>query len=629
MKRTIFTVAMFLSALAVQGQTCPTPTTTGAYVTMDPTYQLGSYTQGKTNIGLCWNNSTNDKLTASQFRVFYDANAFAGVDTITMSNTSFASYLQYSDNPTLGYVTITMTYTGTDPNFTLPNGAMFNVTLNHKPALSTTYLSPLAMTFVGTTPFSQLATTQSGNDYTLSLQNFGGVFLPQTFSYRGRFLNVTGTGSKNIPVVLEKSLKNTSTWVSVDTSTSGLDGRWAFTNVSVDTSAWNVRINVKGDTLGYGNIVTTSDAQQVNKFVLGTQSPSGFDFYTSDVNGDNSVSVSDVYSIFARVSGRFNSWVNSVKDVLFFTDSEYTTINGSSTNFRSTIPGQTNFTKLIGNNEPDSVTYYVASPGDVNGTGFKMARMIPIEIVNPNNANQYIIDVTTHYDMDLESIEVNFPTLGVNEGDLVSIPVKLKTGTIELGSLQVAMKYDSDLLEFVELTNELKPGNWVSFINTSDNVVEWGGYDPSNNLNLIQDGEIFFTLQFRAKTAQINWNKSPLYVTRKFAGNRNSKDLKITPTDGILQIFKTDNGFEYDDMMLFPNPTKGETTLKFKIFEPGYVTLGVYDLNGRLQIDVLNGKYDVGEYSRTIDLGYLSTGEYLAVLQNEKKLFRKKILKVK
>jgi hypothetical protein len=57
--------------------------------------------------------------------------------------------------------------------------------------------------------------------------------------------------------------------------------------------------------------------------------------------------------------------------------------------------------------------------------------------------------------------------------------------------------------------------------------------------------------------------------------------------------------------------------------------LGVYDLNGRLQIDVLNGKYDVGEYSRTIDLGYLSTGEYLAVLQNEKKLFRKKILKVK
>ena len=568
-------------------------------------------------------------MTATQFRVFYDATAFSGVDSVVVSNTNFPNYLQYRDNPAGGYVTITMTYTGTDPNFTLPNGSMFTLTLNHNSTLSTTYLNPTSMTFVGGSSFSQLATTQTGNDYTLGLENFGGAFLPQTFSYKGRFLNVTGSAAKNIPVVLEKSLKNSSSWVSVATSTSGLDGRWNFTNVSVDTSAWNVRINVKGDTLGYGNIVTTTDAQQVNKFLLGVDQPSGFDFYTSDVNGDNSISISDVFTLFARVSGRFTSWVNSVSDVLFFTETQYNTIDGSTTNLRSTIPGQTNFTKLIGNNEPDSVTYYVASPGDANGTGFKMARMIPIEIVNPNNANQRIIDVTTHYDMDLETIEVNFPTLAVNEGDLVNIPVKLKTGMVELGSLQVAMKYDSDLLEFVELVNEQKPGNWVSYINPNDNVVEWGGYDPSNNQNLIQDGEIFFTLVFRAKSAQVNWNKSPLYVTRKFAGNRLSKDLKITPTDGILQIFKTDGNFEYDDMVLFPNPTKGETTLKFKIFESGNVTLGIYDLNGRLQIDVLNGKYDIGEYTRTFDLGYLPTGEYLAVLQNEKKLFRKKILKVK
>ena len=629
MKRTILTVGMFLLFLAAQAQTCPTPTNSGAYITLDPTYQLGSYSQGKTNVGLCYYNSTTDKLTATQFRVFYDATAFSGVDSVVVSNTNFPNYLQYRDNPAGGYVTITMTYTGTDPNFTLPNGSMFTLTLNHNSTLSTTYLNPTSMTFVGGSSFSQLATTQTGNDYTLGLENFGGAFLPQTFSYKGRFLNVTGSAAKNIPVVLEKSLKNSSSWVSVATSTSGLDGRWNFTNVSVDTSAWNVRINVKGDTLGYGNIVTTTDAQQVNKFLLGVDQPSGFDFYTSDVNGDNSISISDVFTLFARVSGRFTSWVNSVSDVLFFTETEYNTIDGSTSNLRSTIPGQTNFTKLIGNNEPDSVTYYVASPGDANGTGFKMARMIPIEIVNPNNANQRIIDVTTHYDMDLETIEVNFPTLAVNEGDLVNIPVKLKTGMVELGSLQVAMKYDSDLLEFVELVNEQKPGNWVSYINPNDNVVEWGGYDPSNNQNLIQDGEIFFTLVFRAKSAQVNWNKSPLYVTRKFAGNRSSKDLKITPTDGILQIFKTDGNFEYNDMVLFPNPTKGETTLKFKIFEPGNVTLGIYDLNGRLQIDILNGKYDIGEYTRTFDLGYLPTGEYLAVLQNEKKLFRKKILKVK
>jgi hypothetical protein len=69
--------------------------------------------------------------------------------------------------------------------------------------------------------------------------------------------------------------------------------------------------------------------------------------------------------------------------------------------------------------------------------------------------------------------------------------------------------------------------------------------------------------------------------------------------------------------------------LKFKVFESGYITLGVYDVSGKLQIDVLNGTYSVGEYSKRIDLGYLSSGEYYAILQNEKKLSGKKIMKVK
>jgi hypothetical protein len=486
------------------------------------------------------------------------------------------------------------------------------------------------MTFVGGSSFSEMATTQSGNDYTLGLENFGGTFTLPTFSYRGRFLNVTGTGSKNIPVVLEKSLKNSSSWVVVDTSTSDVDGRWAFSNVVVDTSAWNMRINVKGDTLGYGNIVTTTDAQQVNKFVLGTETATGFDFYTTDVNGDNSISISDVYTLFARVSGRFSSWVNSVADVLFFTESEFNTIDGSSTNYRSTIAGQTNFTKTIGPNEADSVTYYVASPGDANETGFKMARMIPIEIVNPNNANLHIIDVTTHYDMDLETIEVNFPTLGVNEGDLVNIPVKLKTGSVELGSLQVAMKFYSDLLEFVELTNELKPGNWVSFVNPNDNVIEWGGYDPTDNTNLVNDNEVIFTLVFNAKVTQNQWNKSPLYVTRKFAGDNLATDLIITPTDGILQIFKTD---EIDmgsfDMIAFPNPTQDISTLKFKVYEKSYITLGVYDLGGKRVIHVIDGTYDVGVYNNKIDLGLLPAGEYVAILRKENDLVSERVTKIK
>lgn len=604
---------------ASYSQTCPTPSTTGVHITLDSTYQTGKYSDGFTNVGLCFYNSSSENITAVQFRMFYDKQAFSGVDTVTSTNTSFSQYLQYVDNPTSGFVTITMTYTGTVSTFDIPDGSLFNVKLNHTSALSTTYFTISDLTFVGSSSFSQTATKQSGDDYTLNLTNFGGEFLPQTFSFKGKFVNVTGTAAKNVTVALEKKLKSSSTWSQVTFQSAGLDGRFAFNDVEVDTSAWNVRIKVQGDTMFAGNVVTTADAQRINQYVLGTQTMTGFDFYSSDVNGDNNVTISDVYGVYARVSGRFTSWPNSVKDVRFFTASEYSTINGSSTNQQGTYPGVTNFTFDIVAGQPDSVTYYVLAQGDANGTGFKRARLVPIEIVNPNNAFLHIIDVTTEYDNNLETIEVNFPTLGVDEGEVVRVPVKLKTNGIKLGSLQLAMKYDSDLLEFQKLNTELKSSYWMSFINTKDNEVEWGGFDPSNNTNLVNDGEILFTLEFISKKSQTQWNKSPLYVTRKFAGDRLSTDLKITPTDGILQIFKVDpiEFPSFDKMIVYPNPTQDNTKVTFKIYEKSYVTLGIYDMGGKKCIDVLDGTYPVGIYTSTVSLGQLSAGEYVAILRKE------------
>jgi len=302
-------------------------------------------------------------------------------------------------------------------------------------------------------------------------------------SFKGKFVNVTGTVSKNLAVALDKKLKTSSTWTQVTSQKTNVNGRFAFTDVEIDTSAWNVRIRVQGDTMSVGNVVTTADAQRINQYVLGTQTMTGFDFYSSDVNGDKNVTVSDGYGVYARVAGRFTTWANSVPDVKIFTESQYNSIVGSTTSQQNTHPGVTNFTFDIVAGQPDSVTYYVLVPGDANGTGFKRARLIPIEIVNPNNANKRIIDVTTQYDNNLKTIEVNFPTLGVDEGDLVRVPVKLKTSGIDLGALQLSMKYDSDLLEFVSLQNELKSSYWISFINVNDNEVEWGGYDPTNNIS--------------------------------------------------------------------------------------------------------------------------------------------------
>lgn len=576
---------------------------------------------------MCFYNSTSEKITAAQFRVFYDKSAFASVDTIKSKNTSFSQYLQYVDNPSGGYVTVTLTYTGVVSSFSIPNGALFEVVFKHTSSLATTYFSPTDMTFAGSSSFGQTATNQSGNDYSLTLTNFGGKFEKQKMSYKGKFVNVQGGGSKNLSVALEKKLKSGGSWTYVQTSVTNTQGRFDFTNVEIDTTAWDVRIAVKGDTMGVGAIVSVSDAQRINQYVLGTQTLKGFDFYTSDANGDDKITISDVYSVYGRVGGRFTAFPNSVKDILFFTESEYNTINNSTTNYTSSIAGSTNFTFDIIAGQPDSVTYYVACPGDANGTGYNMARMIPIEIVNPSNANKHIIDVTTYYDNVFKTIEVNYPKLGVDAGDMVNIPVKVKTNGIDLGSLQLSMKFDSTLLQFESVKNEIKTSYWISFVNPSEGVVEWGGYDPSNNDHLMNDGDLFFTLQFRAKKPQADWGKSPIYVTRKFVGDNKANDLVITPTDGIIQVFRMAGPLNFKDLGLAPNPYENQVTFFFKVYEEGKTDLTLYDLLGRKQIEVVEGYYPVGMYTETKDVSMLAPGMYLAVLRTEEKVTVKKALK--
>lgn len=628
MKKNLLLFLTFAMSILGYSQTCPTPTTSGVHITLDSTYKIGTYRSGKTSVGLCFYNSTSEKITAAQYRVFYDKSAFASVDTIKTKNSSFSQYLQYVDNPSGGFVTITITYTGINSSFSIPNGALFEIVFKHTSALATTYFSPTDMTFNGGSSFSQTATVQAGTDYTLTLTNFGGKFEKQKMSYKGKFVNVQGTASKNLSVSLEKKLKSGGSWTYVQTSVTNSSGRFNFTDVEIDTTAWNVRIAVKGDTMGVGSIVSVSDAQRINQYVLGTQTPKGFDFYTSDANGDDKITISDVYSVYGRVGGRFTAFPNSVQDVLFFTESEYNTINGSTTNYTTSINGVTNFTFDIIAGQPDSVTYYVVCPGDANGTGYHMARMIPIEIVNPNNANKHIIDVTTHYDDEtLKTIEVNYPKLGVDAEDVVSIPVKVKTGGVELGSLQLSMKYDSTLLTFKGVKNESKTSYWISFVNPSEGVVEWGGYDPTNNQNLMKDGEMFFTLEFTAKKPQTEWGKSPLYVTRKFAGNASATDLRITPTDGIIQVFRMAGPTNFKDLGLSPNPSDNTMYFTFKVYQDGKTSISLYDLIGKEQVKVVEGYYPVGIYTEPKDISMLSPGMYLAILRTEEKVVVKKAIK--
>jgi hypothetical protein len=583
-------------------------------------YQVGTTTQGNTTAKITLQNTTLTKFAGVQFRVFYDKIAFTNA-TVSLIGSTTNLDLQYITNAANGYITVTLSYTGPSASYTIPNGERFLITFTHAAAATFNNLTSISnLTWTGLQTFTPYAAKQDGMDTTLSVHNYGGVFTPVNFAYHGTFTNVTGTGAKTLKLALERRPLGGSTWAQHSVYTTDNDGDFTI-SVPLDTTYWDVRLAVQGDTMGVGNIVSSTDAQLINQWVLGNGTMTGFDYYTADVNGSYGTTISDVWGVFGRVSGRFTSWPNNTKDVKFFTAPQYTTINGSSTNYTSTIAGVTNFTFEILPGQPDSVVYYVMVPGDANGTGYHMARVTPIEVVvgpAPGLENQIynVIDTKVEYDFPTQSIEVNVPHISVQAGNLVELPVKVNTNGIELSSLQFGLKYNDTLLQFKGVVSSAASMKWLTYINPNDNEIDWGGFDPTNNSNSLKDGDQVVTFQFLALQPQNLWDASPLYTTRKFAGNTGSDDLTLTPTNGILQVLKMEGGNILNDnnMEVFPNPYQDEVTITFKVEETTNATLSVYDLVGRKLVTILDTQIPNGIYNYTKDLGQLERGVYIVKL---------------
>ena len=609
------TLLFMTLALPAFSQTGPPAPSSGIWAIIDTNYTVGTNTLNVTKARITLQNTTASKTTGVQFRVFYDKNAFASASVALVGSTSNL-YLQSVDNNANGYVTITLVYTGSSSTYSLANGETFEITFGHvAPATFQALTSIANLSWSGAYPYSQVAAEQPGNDIALSVHNYGGIFYLPHLQYHGTFTNVTGSGAKNLTLALQKKPKVGGSWANVNTYTTNIDGDFSFNEI-LDTTYFDVRLAIQGDTMNVGNVISVADAQQINQWTIGSATPAGWDFYHADVNGDNSVSISDAYGVFGRIAGRFAVWPNSVKDVKFFTVAEYNAVTGTpATNFTSTYPGTTNFTFNILPGQPDSVTFYVMVPGDANNTGYHMARLTPIEIQNPTNAPNHLIDETVEYDFVAPTIEVNVPSLTVDEGNLVKLPVKVFTGGNKVGALQLALKFDGELLEFKQVLNSEKSMNWMSFINPMDSIIEWGGYDRTNGDNLFIDGETVFTLTFLAKKPKDEWAQSPLYTTRKFVGAADCGDMNITPTNGLYQV-KMIKGVSLKDneILVYPNPTTGEVTIKFNVPMDGNVTLSFVDANGRVVSNILNEYMPSGNYTYRASLEGFTPGNYYTTM---------------
>ena len=620
-------VGLFLLTASLFGQSASSSPGTGHWVVIDSGYQVATNTVGQTVAPLhFYNTSTNEKITGMQFRVFYDKTAFVGVVPSLKISTS-DQYLQYVDSNLQGFLTVTLAYTGSSGTFNYSNGATFDLTFTHAAESVWNNLDSIkTLKVAGVKSFSNRAATNWGNDTTLVVYSYGGRFNQKLLRFAAKFKNVTGSDAKNLTVSLEKRAKGSSTWSQVAAQKTNSVGVTVFKKF-LDTTYWDVRIVVKGDTMTPGNIFSTADAQKVNQSILGQYTPVGFDYYTMDVNGTaGDISIADVYAVYGRLAGRFTSWPAGKKDVMFFTVAEYNSINGATSNLTSTYSTVNNFTYSVDGN--DSITYYVAVKGDANSTGFKMARLTPIKIINQNNAKNYIIDKTVFYDNPaLETIEINMPKVKVEDGNLVNVPVKVLTNGKDLGALQLDLKYDTAYLEFKNVDVTEKIMKWTSYTNRSNGIVSWGGADLTNS-NLLKDGEAVFTLQFIAKKPQDSWATAAIWTSEKYVGDKDAKDMNILPAMGIIEVRKKGiiNLNQVEDLIAFPNPTQGAFQVQFKLAEESDVNLSLYNEVGQMVQNILDKHMPVGSYRYSVDLERLPDGVYILTLKTEKQVLDSKLL---
>jgi hypothetical protein len=623
-------IAFLLTALAVFGvsaQSASTSPGTGHWVVIDSGYQVATTTVGQTVAPLYfYNTSTSEKITGLQYRVFYDKTAFtAVVPSLKISATD--QYIQYVDSNAQGFLTVTLVYTGTSSTFNYSNGATFDLTFTHAGETVWNNLDSIkTLKISGVKSFSNKAATTWGNDTTLVVYSYGGRFNQKVLRFAAKFKNVTGSDAKNMWVSLEKRAKGSSTWSQVEAKATNSTGVVVFRKF-LDTTYWDVRMAIKGDTMTPGSVYSTADAQKINQSILGQYVATGFDYYTMDVNGtDGTISIADVYSVYGRLAGRFNAWPNSKKDVMFFTVAEYNSINGATTNPTSTYSTVNNFTYSI--DGKDSITYYVAVKGDANNTGFKMARLTPIKIINSANAKSYIIDNTVKYDDVTETIEVNMPKIKVDEGNLVNVPVRMLTDGKQLGAIQLELKYDTALLEFKKIDLTEKMMNWTSYTNPSNGVVAFGAADLKGN-QLVNDGENVFNIQFIAKKPQDSWATAAIWTGPKYVGGNDARDMNITPAMGVVEVRRVKKPIKLDelkDLLVFPNPNDGIINVQFRVEQESQTEVMVSDLIGRKVMEVLNTKMPAGEYKYVVNLTKLEDGFYFLSVKTDTKISTSKII---
>ena len=208
--------------------------------------------------------------------------------------------------------------------------------------------------FIKSQPSVQLVVwrtfTADGSNQEVMGLSTGSAWMTTSYITSGSFSSTTWK--------IETSLTTTTTSWSLDaTVNTNSSGYYSFSRPTAAGTDWYIEVVAPTRIQAY----TTSDVQGVSNIILEKTTRNGLSFHMFDVNDDGKINVADKYYVAARKAGRFSKW-RTAPDVRIFTSSQYTSIQSSTSNVRSTYPGVSTYsTSTLSSG--GSLNLYIIAPG--------------------------------------------------------------------------------------------------------------------------------------------------------------------------------------------------------------------------------------------------------------------------
>jgi hypothetical protein len=139
-------------------------------------------------------------------------------------------------------------------------------------------------------------------------------------------------------------------------------GYYSFSQSTNPATEWYIQIDIPTPT----TTISNNDAISANNKVI-SRTFNSLDYYRYDVNNDGIITISDVYYIYMKKNGLFLSWGGSQPQTRLFTQSQYNTINSSTTDLRLSYPGTSSIT-ISNPTSGGSSSYYLINTGYSNTT---------------------------------------------------------------------------------------------------------------------------------------------------------------------------------------------------------------------------------------------------------------------